>query len=192
MPTTEEDALDLLQYLTEDVLRPLAGMDAAALAARINEHIRQIAGGREVRILSRRLAHPRHADEEPPRPTRPPTLHSTSPGSKNPDLIRLILDSVEWFVSQQNPALPMSRVAAIADQVIDRWQIDRNDLRYIPKGTWRRQRANARKIYDEFRTSTYAELAARWNLSEMRIRQIVNKFRRAEAAERKAQTHSLI
>ena len=171
MPTTEEDALDLLQYLTEDVLRPLAGMDAAALAARINEHIRQIAGGREVRI---------------------PTLHSTSPGSKNPDLIRLILDSVEWFVSQQNPALPMSRVAAIADQVIDRWQIDRNDLRYIPKGTWRRQRANARKIYDEFRTSTYAELAARWNLSEMRIRQIVNKFRRAEAAERKAQTHSLI
>ena len=88
----------------------------------------------------------------------------------------------------------MSRVVALADQVAEAFQssTDRNDLRYVPKGVWRVQRENARRIYEEFRTSSYAELAARWNLSEMRIRQNVNGFRRAEASERKARNISLI
>jgi hypothetical protein len=197
-PAAEEDALDLLQHIAADTLRPIVGLDASVLATRIVERIRQTAGGREVRLLqSRRHAAANldlFADVEPPRPSAPPVLHTTSAHSTNPDLLRLIRDTVIWELSAHAPAVPMSKAVALADHAVEAFQgsTDRDDLRYIPKGAWRRQRENARNIYDEFRTSTYAELAARWNLSEMRIRQIVNEFRRAEAADRKARTRSLI
>ncbi len=52
---------------------------------------------------------------------------------------------------------------------------------YIPRGTALAQRTDNARIRHEFKGNNYGELAARYGLSESRVRQIINQQRRPDA-----------
>ncbi|QDF95156.1 hypothetical protein CJ010_00605 [Azoarcus sp. DD4] len=57
---------------------------------------------------------------------------------------------------------------------------------YIPKGTAWELSARDREIYARFRGDNYDQLAREFQLTEMRIRQIVDRCRRTDLKDRQA------
>jgi Mor family transcriptional regulator len=192
MPHPSDSSADILEVLRRSAAEVLGAgrIDRAdGVAFQIVEYVRRVGGGLSFRLPAWRpgvVSHDMFADAEPPRPTRPPYPQYTAPTSRNHDIVRFVRDSALWILAEHRPELAMSKVAALASDIADAFHraADGRDMCYLPKGHHRDLELKYQRIWDEFDGRNYDELAARYNHSEMRIRQIVKAKRQADIEDR--------
>lgn len=103
-----------------------------------------------------------------------------------PETLGLIANAAyTWLTTRlQLEHQPAAEAAlSIADTV--RKEIG-GSLQYIPKGTAWELSKRDREIYSRFRGDNYDQLAREFHLTEMRIRQIIDRCRRADLRDRQA------
>ena len=182
------EIFQILVWVSEKRLRPLIGAAAGDLAFEIAEHVRASLGGTAYRLQTWK---PEHGDLFPdadiPRPTTAPVVRFTG-ASNNVDLIGFVRDTAAWLIACGFKKIEAAAIYRTADAIAADFHAEANgrDQTYIPKGEAFTKLARYRKIWEAFTGSNYAALAIANSLTEMRIRQIINAYRKAEQARRQS------
>ncbi len=105
--------------------------------------------------------------------------------SDYPELLQDIADKAALFLAKEG--LDESRAKdlghALAEHVRREWG---GQMQYIPKGITYECTQRDLEIFGKFNGDNYDRLAREYELSEMRIRQIVNAVREAEMRKRQS------
>lgn len=109
--------------------------------------------------------------------------------SEYPELLREIATELFLQLSEQADCrtLGEERIAAIAYRVAEhiRHELGGRNL-YLARGVLHECSQRDREMFEQFR-GDYRVLAEQYDLTEMRIRQIIERCRRAEATKRQGQ-----